>query len=98
MKHCDQGAREVHVRIQCPPWLNPCYFGIDVGNRSELIAAKMDVRDIAAHLGADSLGYLSEAGMMAALGLSEQDYCRACFTGRYPVPVQLQMDKLALET
>jgi len=92
------GAREVHVRIHCPPWLHPCYFGIDVGNRDQLIAAKMTETEMAAHMGADSLGYLSVEGMMGALGLPEGDYCKACFTGRYPVSVQLQMDKLALET
>jgi amidophosphoribosyltransferase len=91
------GAAEVHVRIHCPPFVNPCYLGIDVARKSELIAAKMTIPEIAEFIGADSLGYLSETGLMHALGLSERDYCRACFNGRYPVPVHLEGDKLALE-
>jgi amidophosphoribosyltransferase len=91
------GAREVHVRIHCPPFVNPCYLGIDVARRGELIAARMEVDEIRRHIGADSLGYLSVGGLLGALGLPEQDYCRACFTGHYPVSVQLELDKLALE-
>jgi len=91
------GAREVHVRIHCPPFVNPCYLGIDVARKGELIAARMSVPEIAEHIGADSLGFLSAQGMLEALGLNEKDYCRACFTGHYPVNVQLELDKLSLE-
>jgi amidophosphoribosyltransferase len=91
------GAREVHVRIHCPPFVNPCYLGIDVARRGELIAARKSVDQVRAHIGADSLGYLSVGGLLGALGLPERDYCRACFTGHYPVSVQLELDKLALE-
>ena len=93
------GAREVHVRIHCPPFVNPCYLGIDVARKNELIAAKMSVPEIAEHIGADSLGYLSVDGLLRALNRPERSYCRACFTGHYPVPIQLDLDadKLALE-
>ncbi|TAK23424.1 MAG: amidophosphoribosyltransferase [Chloroflexota bacterium] len=92
------GAREVHVRIHCPPFVNPCYLGIDVARKGELIAAKMTVDQVCEHIGADSLGFLSVGGLLDALGLPEKDYCRACFTGQYPVNVQLELDKLALES
>jgi amidophosphoribosyltransferase len=91
------GAREVHVRIHCPPFVNPCYLGIDVARRGELIAARMSVDEIRRHIGADTLGYLGVEGLLRALGLPERNYCRACFTGHYPVSVQLELDKLALE-
>lgn len=92
------GAREVHVRIHCPPFVNPCYLGIDVARRHELIAARMSVEEIARFIGADSLGYLSVEGLLRAIGVPERLFCRACFTGEYPVPVTLMdMDKLALE-
>ena len=92
------GAREVHVRIHSPPFANPCYFGIDVGRKSELIGSRLGVEEIREHIGADSLGYLSVEGLLKGLGLPEKDFCRACFTGHYPVPVQLELDKLALES
>jgi amidophosphoribosyltransferase len=93
------GAREVHVRIHCPPFVNPCYLGIDVARKHELIAARRSVAEIAEHIGADSLGYLTVDGMLTALNRPEQNYCRACFTGQYPVPIRLDpdIDKLALE-
>ena len=91
------GAKEVHVRIHCPPFVNPCYLGIDVAKKSELIAAKMSISEIAEHIGADSLGFLSEDGLMRALNLPESEYCRACFNGKYPVKVDTSFDKLALE-
>jgi len=90
------GAREVHMRICAPPMINPCYLGLDTARRSELIASHMTVEEIRQHIGADSLGYLSLEGLLASLGEDAQ-YCRACFNGDYPIPVQLEMDKLVLE-
>jgi amidophosphoribosyltransferase len=91
------GAAEVHVRITAPPMVNPCYLGIDTARRHELIAANMTVPEICQHIGADSLGYLSRDGMMQAIGLPEETFCDACFTGNYPMEVQLDFDKLVLE-
>ncbi|MBI4571297.1 MAG: amidophosphoribosyltransferase [Chloroflexi bacterium] len=92
------GAREVHMRITSPPIISPCFFGIDFGTRWELIAGRMnDVDEIRQHIGADTLGYLSVEGLIEAVGLPREKFCLACFTGKYPVPVPLQMDKLALE-
>ena len=86
----EAGAAEVHVRITCPPIAHPCFFGVDMGTHDQLIAHHLSVEEICEHIGADSLGYLSVPGLMAALDRTE-GYCNACFTGDYPVPVQLQL-------
>ncbi len=86
----DAGALEVHVRITCPPVSHPCFFGVDMGSYDELIAHQLGVPEICEHIGADSLGFLSVSRMMKALG-RDDGYCNACFTGSYPVPVQLSM-------
>ncbi len=92
------GAEEVHVRIHSPAFRWPCYLGLDVATRGELIAAHKSVDEIAGHIGANSLGYLSVEGLLRAIDLPHQGFCLACFTGDYPVPVQMDlMDKLALE-
>jgi amidophosphoribosyltransferase len=86
----DAGAIEVHVRITCPPVAHPCFFGVDMGSYDELIAHQLGVPEICDHIGADSLGFLSVPRMMKALG-RDDGYCNACFTGDYPVPVQLSL-------
>lgn len=91
------GAREVHMRICAPPIRYPCFFGVDMATRRELIAAHKEVPEIRDFIGADSLGYLSLDGLMRSIGLPADSFCTACFTGDYPIPVQLEMDKLALE-
>ena len=92
------GAREVHMRICAPPIRYPCFFGVDMATRRELIAAQKDVPAIARVIGADTLGYLSIDGLIESVALPRETFCLACFTGDYPVPVQLEMDKLALES
>ncbi len=87
----EAGATEVHVRITCPPVTNPCFFGVDMGSYEELIAHQLGVPEICDHIGADSLGFLSVPRMMKALG-RDDGYCNACFTGEYPVPVQLTLE------
>ncbi len=91
------GAREVHMRVTSPPITHPCFYGIDMGTRWELIAAQKTVDEIRDHIGADTLGYLSKEGLETALATPTNKLCLACFTGEYPSPVPLQMDKLALE-
>jgi len=91
------GAREVHMRVCAPPIRYPCFFGVDMATRSELIASHKPVPEIARCIGADSLGYLSLEGLIRAVALPREMFCLACFTGHYPIPVQLEMDKLALE-
>jgi amidophosphoribosyltransferase len=83
----DAGAREVHLRISSPPTRFSCHYGIDTPTRRELIAANSSQEEIREFVGADSLGYLSVAGMMEAFGRPEHATCAACFTGNYPVEV-----------
>jgi amidophosphoribosyltransferase len=81
----DAGAREVHVRIACPPTIGPCFYGIDTPRREELIASRHSVEDIRRFLEADSLGYLSIEGMLAAAGRTADDVCTACWSDDQPV-------------
>jgi amidophosphoribosyltransferase len=81
------GAAEVHVRISAPPIHHPCFYGIDTQVQTELIAGSLPVDGIRDFIGADSLGYLSIEGVLAALELPYEGFCFACFDGRYPVPV-----------
>jgi amidophosphoribosyltransferase len=91
------GAREVHMRVCAPPICYPCFFGVDMATRWELIAARKTVPEIKEFINADSLGYLSLDGLTKAVALPKDSLCLACLTGDYPIPVQLEMDKLALE-
>ena len=79
------GASAVHLRISSPPTRNPCFYGIDTPERRELIASAHGTEEIRAFIGADSLGYLSEAGMLACLETPAEHFCTACFSGRYRV-------------
>lgn len=84
----DAGAKEVHLRISSPPTSWPCYYGIDTPSRQELIAASHSVDEIARYVTADSLGYLSESGLVTAAGdPSGASFCTACFSGKYPTPL-----------
>jgi amidophosphoribosyltransferase len=82
------GAREVHVRITSPPVRWPCFYGIDMPTRAELVASDRPVAAVGAQIGADSLGYLSQEALVAAAGSDGAGLCTACFTGRYPIPVE----------
>jgi amidophosphoribosyltransferase len=86
----DAGAKEVHLRISCPPTIGPCYYGIDTPRREELIASRLSVEETRRFVGADSLGYLSLDGMMSAIGGEADDYCTACWTDRHPVPLPIE--------
>ncbi|MGH7719632.1 MAG: amidophosphoribosyltransferase [Gemmatimonadaceae bacterium] len=88
------GAREVHMRVASPPVTGPCYYGIDTPSREELIAANLQAPEIAAHLGVDSLGYLSLEGMLASVPGGPDGFCHACFSGDYPTPPPTDPDKL----
>ncbi len=83
----EAGAAEVHVRISSPPVVWPCFYGIDFATRAELIATGLGVEEVRASIGADSLGYISLAGMVEATGQAGDRLCTACFTGNYPVPL-----------
>jgi amidophosphoribosyltransferase len=83
----EAGAREVHVRISCPPTVSPCYYGVDTPDKSELIAARLSVEEVCRFIEADSLGYLSMEGMLEACGLPAETSCIACWTGQYPTRI-----------
>jgi len=90
------GAKEVHVAITCPPIAHPCFMGVDMGRHEDLIAHKRTVQQIGEYIGADSLYYLSVEGMMRAIQQSD-GFCQACFTGQYPIAVDLASVKTGFE-
>lgn len=83
------GAREVHLRISCPPTISPCYYGVDTPSQRELIAANNDIKQIEEFVGADSLAYLSLNGLRESVRDRDQSFCYACYTGHYPTLVQI---------
>jgi amidophosphoribosyltransferase len=88
----EAGAKEVHVRISCPPTISPCYYGVDTPTKEELIASSNSPEEIRKFLGADSLGYLSLGGLRAAVSDKEGKFCSSCYTGIYPTDlVQLEV-------
>src|SRR5439155_15891559 len=94
------GAREVHMRISCPPTISPCFYGVDTPCRSELIAATHTLDEITTYIDADSVGYLSLEGLLSAVGTDRGSYCSSCYTGHYPVafpPEQAVYLQLALK-
>jgi len=96
----EAGAREIHLRISCPPIKYPCFYGIDTSaGRSELIAARLSKEKIREHIGADSLEFLSLPNLVKAVGLPRANFCTACFDNRYPivVPEHLRVTKFDLE-
>jgi amidophosphoribosyltransferase len=92
----DAGAKEVHMRITCPPIRHPCFMGVDMGTYEELIAHRMEVDQIRGLIGSDSLHYLTMDGMMRAID-REDGYCNACFTGKYPLEVDFARKKISFE-
>jgi amidophosphoribosyltransferase len=89
----EAGAREVHLRISSPPTVGPCYYGIDTPLKSELIASSHSVEEIRRFIEADTLGYLSQEGLLKAVEDPDgRRHCSACFSGRYPVAVALPDD------
>ena len=93
----EAGATEVHLRITCPPLKWPCFYGIDMPTRQELIGADLTVEEIGAYVAADSLGYLSLEGMVEAAGDEKDRFCRACFDGEYPIEIPAEAGKFVLE-
>jgi amidophosphoribosyltransferase len=93
----EAGATEVHFRVSSPPYRWPCFYGLDTGKRSDLLAADMSVGEVADFLGVDSLAYLDLDRLVAATGSPASAFCSACFTGEYPVPVPDDDTKHVLE-
>jgi len=91
------GAKEIHLRISCPPIRHPCYFGIDFPDRSKLLATDKSIEQIREFLGVDSIHYLSLDGMLSCVSRSNDHYCTACFSGEYRLNVEQPVTKLSLE-
>ena len=80
-----------------PPIVSPCHFGVDMASKGELLAAQKTIQEVREFIGADSLEYLTVEGLFKAIGKESNQCCAACFTGQYPIEVQLELDKMALE-
>ena len=93
----EAGAKEVHVLVSCPPHKHPCVYGIDFPDRSKLMAANYSLENIQQYLNADSLGYLSQEGMVKATKLPVNNFCMACYDGDYPVEYDSAVDKHIIE-
>lgn len=93
----DAGAREIHLRVASPPIRHPCYYGIDFPQREELIANQRSIEEIGRFLGVDSLEFLSLEGMLACVNAHRPDYCNACFSGDYPIPIDAAFRKDVFE-
>jgi amidophosphoribosyltransferase len=91
------GAKEIHLRISSPPSKNPCFYGIDTPQQKELIAANIELEDIRKYLKVDSLAYLSLDGLKKALSLVKDNFCFACFNGKYPIDIPCDLKKYCLE-
>ena len=91
------GAKQVHMRVSCPPLRYPCFYGIDFPTKKELIAARHSIEWIKKFIGVDSLEYLSQEGMLSAMPLPKDNFCTACFDGKYPIKAPRRLSKCALE-
>jgi len=93
----DAGAKEIHFRVSCPPFISPCYFGVDIDSKEHLIACRMSIPEICQQIGADSLGYLSTEHVKQIAQEAKCGFCTGCFTGDYPVAVPSEMPKNKFE-
>ena len=93
----EAGAKEIHMRVSCPPLISPCYYGIDFPTKKELIASRYSIKEIAKFIGVDSLKYLSLEGMLNSMMLPKEVFCTACFTKNYPEKINKRFAKKALE-
>lgn len=93
----EAGAKEIHMRVSCPPIRYPCYYGIDFPTKEELLANNRDIDQIREFLGVDSVHYLSLEGMLDAAGFPADHYCTACWSGKYRIPVDVALNKFTME-
>jgi amidophosphoribosyltransferase len=93
----EAGAKEIHMRASCPPIRHPCFYGVDFPTKEELLANGRTLEQIRQFLEVDTVGYLSLEGMLACASLPGDHYCAACWSGKYPIPVNTRMNKFAME-
>lgn len=91
------GAKEIHLRIACPPVANPCFYGVDFPTKEELLASSRNMEQIREFLDVDSIGYLSVDGMLSCVSLPPDHYCTACWSGKYRIPVNSVVNKFSME-
>ncbi|MBN2272520.1 MAG: amidophosphoribosyltransferase [Sedimentisphaerales bacterium] len=91
------GAREIHMRVSCPPIRHPCFYGVDFPTKEELLANNRDLDQIKEFLGVDSIGYISLQGQLGCATFPPDHYCTACWSGKYPIPVDIAVNKFAME-
>ena len=93
----EAGAKEIHMRVSCPPIRYPCFYGVDFPTKEELLANNRDLEQIKEFLEVDSVGYMSLKGLLSCASLPADHYCTACWSGDYPVPVDVSVNKFSLE-
>ena len=93
----EAGAKEVHMRVSCPPIRFPCFYGVDFPTKEELLANERDMQQIKDYLKVDSIGYLSLEGMLSCASLPKENYCTACWSGNYRIPVATMVSKFTME-
>ncbi|HIJ69970.1 MAG TPA: amidophosphoribosyltransferase [Planctomycetes bacterium] len=93
----DAGAREIHMRISCPPITNPCFYGVDFPTKEELLAGSRNLEQIRDYLEVDSIGYISLEGLLSCLSLPADHYCTACWSGKYRIPITTVVNKFSME-
>lgn len=91
------GAKEIHMRVSCPPIRFPCFYGVDFPTKEELLANNRNLKEIKEFLEVDSIGYISLEGMLSCVSLPKDHYCTACWNGKYPIPVDVAVNKFSLE-
>ena len=93
----EAGAKEIHMRVSCPPIRYPCFYGVDFPTKKELLANQRDLEQIKEFLDVDSIGYLSLEGLLSCASLAAENYCTACWSGKYKIPVDIAVNKFAME-
>jgi amidophosphoribosyltransferase len=93
----EAGAKEIHMRVSCPPVRCPCFYGVDFPTKEELLANGRDMKQITDFLEVDSVGYISLNGMLNCVSLPKEQYCTACWSGNYPIPVDTVVNKFSME-
>jgi len=93
----DAGAKEVHMRVSCPPITNPCFYGVDFPTKEELLAGNRTLKEIRDFLEVDSIGYISLEGLLSCLSLPADHYCTACWSGKYRIPITTVVNKFSME-
>ncbi|MHB9071019.1 MAG: amidophosphoribosyltransferase [Sedimentisphaerales bacterium] len=93
----EAGAKEIHMRVSCPPVRCPCFYGVDFPTKEELLANGRDMKQIKDFLEVDSVGYISLKGMLSCVSLPKEYYCTACWSGNYPIPVDTVVNKFSME-